>query len=124
MNREEKKKMLNEFCKFISNKGDYTEAINDYLDSLEMNKEKAIEVLEIWFGSLNLAIAEDNEVKAMKFAIDYMKDEGEIIGWVNYYPESISGNFGNLYYTKEDAETSINSARGRCIQIPIRKPKI
>lgn len=124
MTREEKKQLIEEYTKFNGvNCTDIDEHIDQFLDSLEMNKEKAIELIENFTPHEDVGnIFSYEEIQALKFAIDFMKndEEPEIIGWANYYPEE--NHLGGAYKTKESGKLNVNVGKNS-IQCPIIKPK-
>lgn len=127
MNREETIKVIQDYTEYFNKAKEQgrTVTVFDYMDSLDMNKEKAIGILERWLDPENFGKTVVGQ--ALQFAIDYMKkseDEGDIIGWVNYYPDF--DNFGKSYQPliySTDIVAHGNSLFGvKSIQIPIRKP--
>jgi hypothetical protein len=123
MNREETIKVIQDYTEYFNKAKEQGREVNvfDYVDSLEMNKEKAIDILERWLDPDNFGKTVVG--KTIQFAIDYMKssqDEGEVIGWVNYYKTQC--------ITKSVIHLTVQAARScaisdNAIQIPIRKPK-
>jgi len=120
MTRQEKQALLEDYLTFVE--GNDKWEIEKFLDSLEMNKEKAIKIIEGLKDAYNI----DHINQAIRFAIDYMKNnteaEEEIIGWVNYYPDH-KDNCGMPYDTQQQAKRGELSSRGKVIQLPIRKPQ-
>lgn len=124
MTREDKIKLIQDYTEYFAKAKEQGIEVNvfDYVDSLEkpkMTKEKAIEMLSGGDGS------HDGFNLALQFAIDFMKnteEQGEIIGWANYFPESdCEDKWGSAYTTFISAKAA--GFDEKVIQIPIRKPK-
>lgn len=130
MNREEKIKLIKGFSAHLANKGgllasNFEQEVELYLDSLEMNKERAIELIQSMYDRCGFRGVEGNQTgEAIQFAIDYMKDEGEIIGWANYHKDSVCDDkWGSTYMKIENAKEAVEHEKDNVIQIPIRLPK-
>ena len=119
MTRQEKQALLEDYLTFVEGNDEWQ--IEAFLDSLEMNKEKAISTLvNLYLGNNLLKVNED----AIRFAIDYMKKEeaeGEIIGWVNYYPDRASTKFGAVYESEQEVQR-MKTLNVTSFTLPIRKP--
>ncbi len=122
MNREETIKTIQDYKEFQDKAKEQGRTVTvfdfvNYMDRPKLNKEVAIDELKEMQSFLNW---DDKDYDTLQFAIDYMKYEGEIIGWVNYCVNTDS--MSKRYFSKQEAFD--DDLYDICIQIPIRKPKI